>query len=139
MKTIFTFAELSKIFAQVEKVEKYAIAFAEIAEQYTEIDHHFDEEFAKYNYSFYGVPQEIHDLFDAKCALMDERGKAEKKAYKAIKDFGGMIEIGTNYPDIVEDRVSKFISGKYYWDAAAMIERVKHLALAASRRIKINQ
>ena len=138
MKAQFTFAEVSKIFAQVEKVENAVKEYEMLAEKYNEIDAKFDDEFDKYNYTFFGAPAELHTMFEEKCAAMKQKDNAERKAFRAIKTFGELIEIGGRYMDIVEERLKKYIDGTYYWHAVDMIERVKHLALAASRRISLN-
>ncbi len=137
MKTQFTFGEVAKIFAQVEKVEESAKQFATLTEKYNTIDALFDNEFAKYNYTFFRAPKELHTMFEDKCEAMKERDKAERKAYRAIVTFGELIGIGCGYTDITEDRVEKYINGSYKWEAPNMVSRVKHLALTAAKRINL--
>ena len=137
MKSKFTCGEMAKVFAQVDKVESAVKVFVEITDRYNKIDAAFDDEFSKYGYTFFNAPEELHTMFDEKCAAMDERDKAERRAYKTIKDFGMLIGIGENYVDIVEERVKRFIDMKYYWQAGEMIERVKCIALEAARKVKV--
>lgn len=138
MKQVFTFAELASIFSQVEKVKDSVNHFATIAEEYDKLDAAFEDEFAKYDYSFFLAPQELHDKFEKKSAAMKERDLAGRKAFNAIRKFGELIGIGENYVDIVEERVMRFIQGKYYWQTTDMVEKVKILAITASRQIDYN-
>lgn len=138
MKPLFTFQELSKVFAQVAKVEETSRQFVELNNKYAEVDAAFDDEFAKYGYTFFRAPQELHDMFDKKCAMMKERDKAERKAYRTIKEFGELVGIGEGYMDIIEEKVKQYIDTEYHWQAPEMVVRVKHLALDASRKININ-
>ena len=137
MKNEFTFAEVSKIFAQVEKVENAVKDFENLTEEYNKVNAEFEDEFAKYNYTFYHAPQELSDMFEVKSSMMDKRDKAERKAYKTIKEFAGMIELGANYVELVEERVKKYLDSKYYWLATEMVSNVKCLALMASRKINV--
>ena len=138
MKTQFTFKEIAKIFDQVAKVEETSKQFVELNDNFNEIDHAFDDEFVKYGYSFFRAPQSLHDMFEEKCAMMKRRDNAERKAYKAIKEFGELVEIGEGYMDIIEEKVKRYIDSKYYWQAPEMVVRVKHLALDASRKVNLN-
>lgn len=137
MKISFTFAELAVIFGQVEKVEVAIKQFKEATEKYNKADAVFEDAFAKHNYTFWGAPESLHTMFDEKSNLMAVRDKAERKAYKTIKDFGQLIGIGEGYVDICEEYVKQYISEKYFWRATEMVERVKHLALDASRKVSI--
>lgn len=137
MKAEFTFSELAKIFSQVEKVETAVNEFNKITNDYLEIETVFEDEFAKYDYSFFHAPEELHTMFEKKCAAKDNRDNAGRKAYKTIKDFSKLIVIGEGYTDIVEDRVKQCIDNKYIWMLTDMVERVKTLALEAARKVKI--
>lgn len=139
MKQEFTIDEVAKIFGQAVKVVKASQRLVEITDKYNEKDAIFGAEFAKYDYTFFNAPKELHDMFEEKSALMKERDNAGRKAYRAIKEFGDMIEIGGERSmDIVEDCVKLFLENKYYFQAPDMVDRVKHLASMASRRINWN-
>ena len=138
MKTEFTFAEVAKIFAQVEKVENAANWAAETSDKFTCIDAKFDGEFEKYNYTFFGAPDSLHDLFEQKTSAMDAMKKAERKAFKAIKDFAEIIGINENPGDYAEVKINYFLHNRCYWEIADMVYAVKSLAMDATRKIDIN-
>lgn len=138
MKTEFTFAEVAKIFAQVEKVENAANWAAETRDKYMCIETKFEDEFDKYNYTFFGAPDSLSDLFEKKTAAMDAMDKAERKAFKAIKDFAEIIGINENPSDYAEVKINYFLHNRCYWETADMVYNVKSLAMDAARKIDIN-
>lgn len=136
MKTNFTFDELSKVFAAIAKIENAAAKQIESEKAYEEKSNIFDAEFAKYGYTFFNAPKELQVMFDEKCALMDEHEKAERKAYKAIKDFAALLEIGNGPADWVEDDVKAYINRKMYFKVATVADHCKYLAIVAARKIR---
>ena len=136
MKTNFTFDELSKIFAAIAKIENAAAKQIESEKAYEEKSNIFDAEFAKYGYTFFNAPKELQVMFDEKCALMDEHEKAERKAYKAIKDFAALLEIGNGPADWCEDDVKAYINRKMYFKVATVADHCKFLAIVAARNIR---
>ena len=135
MKTNFTFDELSKIFAAISKIETAATNQIEAEKAYNEKSAIFDAEFEKYGYTFFNAPKELQVMFEEKCALMDAHEKAERKAYKAVKDFAALIENGNGPCDWVEDDVKAFINNKYYFDIEKVASHCKYLAIVAARKI----
>lgn len=139
MKALFTFQELAKIFTQVVKVEETSKKFAEANSEYTEKDAAFNAEFCKYGCTFLGAPPKLRNMFEEKEALYRKATKAETQAFKSIKKFGEMIGIDEgNYLDVSEDYIRGFLQSKYHWKAPEMVEKVKFLALKASRKIMFN-
>ena len=136
MKTNFTFDELSKVFAAIAKIENAAAKQIESEKAYEEKSNIFDAEFAKYGYTFFNAPKELQVMFDEKCALMDEHEKAERKAYKTIKDFAALLEIGNGPAAWVEDDVKAYINGKRYYNVAKVADHCKYLAVNAARKIR---
>ena len=136
MKTNFTFDELSKVFAAIAKIENAAAKQIESEKAYEEKSNIFDAEFSKYGYTFFNAPKELQVMFDEKCALMDEHEKAERKAYKTIKDFAALLEIGNGPADWVEDDVKAYINRKMYFKVATVADHCKYLAIAAARKIR---
>lgn len=136
MKTNFTFDELSKVFAAIAKIENAAAKQIESEKAYEEKSAIFDAEFEKYGYTFFNAPKELQVMFDEKCALMDEHEKAERKAYKAIKDFAALLEIGNGPADWVEDDVKAYINGKRYYNVVKVADHCKYLAVNAARKIR---
>lgn len=136
MKTNFTFDELSKVFAAIAKIEAAAAKQIESEKAHEEKSAIFDAEFAKYGYTFFNAPKELQVMFDEKCALMDAHEKAERKAYKTIKDFAVLLEIGNGYGDWVEDDVKAYINGKRYYNVAKVADHCKYLAIVAARKIR---
>ena len=138
MKTNFTFDELSKVFAAIAKIENAANAQVEANKAYEEKSAIFDAEFKKYGFTFFNAPAELQIMFDEKCALMDAHEKAERKAYKAIKDFAALLEIGNGgyYTDWVEDDVKAYINGKRYYNVVKVADHCKYLAVNAARKIR---
>ena len=144
MKTNFTFAEAAKIFAQVDKVIAAVKEQEVIYAEYSEIDLAFDDEFEKYNYSFFRAPQELHEMFGKKMAMYDKKRAAERKTYRAIKDFAALVGIEKDYSnfdstfDFYEEVIKVYLNQKYYWQATDIVEKVKSIALSASRKISFN-
>ncbi len=136
MKTNFTFDELSKVFAAIVKIENAAAKQIESEKAHEEKSNIFDAEFAKYGYTFFNAPKELQVMFDEKCALMDVHEKAERKAYKAIKDFAALLEIGNGPADWVEDDVKAYINHKMYFKVAKVADHCKYLAIVAARKIR---
>ena len=136
MKTNFTFDELSKVFAAIAKIENAAKKQQETEQAYEAKSAIFDAEFEKYGYTFFNAPKELQVMFDEKCALMDEHEKAERKAYKAIKDFAALLEIGNGPADWVEDDVKAYINRKMYFKVEKVADHCKYLAIAAARKIR---
>lgn len=135
MKTNFTFNELSKVFATVAKIEAATVKQIETEKAYKEKDAIFDAEFAKYGYTFFGAPAELGVMFEEKCALMDEQEKARKNAFKAVKDFAAILEVGNGPCDWDEDYIKDFIGCKRYYEIERAASYCKHLAIIASRRV----
>lgn len=138
MKTNFTFAEAAKIFAQVDKVIAAVKEQEAIYAEYSEIEAAFDDEFEKYNYSFFGAPQELHEMFNKKMAMYDKKRAAERKAYRAIKDFAALVNIDENIFDFYEEDIARYLKHKYYWQATDIVKKVKSIALSVSRKISFN-
>lgn len=138
MKTQFTFNEASKIFAQVTKIENAVREYNKTSAEEYSLSATFDAEFAKHGYTFYHAPKELQDLFDKKSAAFDANEKAERKAYKTIKEFAVMIGVGENYCDCWEDDIKKYLKKRNYWDAPKMVYKVKSLAMDVARKIDIN-
>lgn len=136
MKTNFTFDELSKVFASVAKIESAATKQTEAEKAYEEKSAIFDAEFEKYGYTFFNAPKELQVMFDEKCALMDVRDRAEKKAFKAIKDFADLLEIGNgHYESCFEDDVKAYINKKLYFNVEKIVDHCKYFAIVAARKI----
>lgn len=138
MKTNFTFDELSKVFASVAKIEAAANKQLELEKAYNEKSKIFDAEFEKYGYTFFGAPDELQVMFDEKCALFDALEKAEKKAFKAIKDFASLIGVGygPDWDGWVEDDVKSYIAHKKYYYVERIADHCKYLAKMAARKIR---
>lgn len=135
MKTNFTFDELSKIFASVAKIEAAATKQMEAEKAYDEKSAIFDVEFGKYGYTFFNAPKELQVMFDEKCALMDVRDKSEKKAFKAIKDFAELLEIGNGSYDCFENDVKEYINRKLYFNVEKIVDHCKYFAVKAAHKI----
>ena len=135
MKTNFTFDELSKIFASVAKIEAAATKQMEAEKAYNEKSAIFDVEFRKYGYTFFNAPKELQVMFDEKCALMDVRDKSEKKAFKAIKDFAELLEIGNGSYDCFENDVKEYINRKLYFNVEKIVDHCKYFAVKAAHKI----
>lgn len=135
MKTNFTFDELSKIFASVAKIEAAATKQMEAEKAYDEKRAIFDVEFEKYGYTFFNAPKELQVMFDEKCALMDVRDKYEKKAFKAIKDFVELLEIGSGSYDCFENDVKEYINRKLYFNVEKIVDHCKYFAVKAAHKI----
>lgn len=136
MKTNFTFDELSKIFAAIAKIENAAAKQIESEKAYEEKSNIFDAEFVKYGYTFFNAPMELREMFVEKCELMDERKKAERKAYNAIKDFAALLEIGNGQADWVEDNVKAYINRKMHFKVATVADHCKYIAIVAAQKIR---
>ena len=136
MKTNFTFDELSKVFASVAKIEAAVTKQMEVKKAYDEKSRIFDAEFKKYGYTFFNAPEELHVMFDEKCALMDVHEKAEKKTLKVIKDFAALLEIGNGPADWIEDNVKSYINSKLHCNVAKVANYCKYLAIDAVRKIR---
>ncbi len=135
MKTNFTFDELSKVFASVAKIQSAATKQMEAEKAYEEKSIEFDAEFEKYGYTFFNAPKELQVMFDEKCALMDVREKAERKARKVIKEFAAMLEIGNGPCDWVEDDVKEYIDRKLSFKVGKIADHCEYLAKMAAKRI----
>lgn len=138
MKYEFSFTEASKIFAQVSKIENAVSEQTKLSAEYDSISNTFDAEFAKYNYTFFNAPKELQELFEEKTAIYDANEKAERKAYKAIKEFAELVGVGENYCDCWEDDIKKYLKNRYYWEAPKMVYKCKSLAKDVARKININ-
>lgn len=138
MKYEFNFTEASKIFAQVAKIENAVSEYNKIAAEEDSIANTFDAEFAKYGYTFFNAPKELQELFEQKTSAFDVREKAERKAYKTIKEFAELIGVGENYCDCWEDDIKKYLKNRYYWEAPKMVYKCKVLAMDVARKININ-
>lgn len=134
MKTNFTFDELSKAFSVIAKIENAARKQIDLEKEYKEKSSIFDAEFRKYGYTFFNAPEELQVMFDEKCALFDELKKAERKAYKIIKDFAALLGIGVN-DEFAEDTIKEYIDRKLYFKVEKAVEYCKYFAKQASRRI----
>lgn len=101
-----SFAEVAEIFKAVAKVQDAVKNYNEADELYQDKDKAFDAEFEKYGYTFHGAPQELHTMFDEKCALLDKRDKAEaayKRAAKKAVELLGLDEREYNDARILQD------------------------------------
>ena len=136
MKDNFTFDELSRVFAIVSKIDAAAKKQIEAENEYNSKNIEFDSEFKKCEYTFINAPKELHVLFDEKCALSDVRDRAERKAYKLIKEFAGALEIGMGAYEWFEDEVAKYVRRKDYFKVEQICEHCKYLASIAAHRIK---
>lgn len=140
MKTNFTFEELSKVFASVAKIESAVARQIEAEKEYDEKDRVFDAEFAKYGYTFFNAPKSLQTMFDEKCALMDKAEKEQKKAFKAVKDFAALIEIGEGVERIcdswTEDEVKGYIDRKLYWQIERIASHCRYLAVVIANRVR---
>lgn len=135
MKHEFTFAEVSKIFAQVVKIEEAVKKQQELEAQYKEKGDAFDAEFEKYNFTFFNAPKELHEIFEVKSEAMKQRDNAERKAYRLIKEFVEMIDCSGEWH---VDAIKSFLNRRTYWESPKMIDFIKYAALDASRKIRIN-
>ena len=133
MKYNYTFEEVSKIFAQVAKIEKKASAKEEAVAAYEAKSHEFDIEFKKYGYSFFNTPEELHSMFEEKCRLENERDKAEKAYRKAAKEFVVMWEMSKD--DYEEEAIIRY--SEYVYDCYRFVSHIKYWALHVSRRILV--
>ena len=136
MKTNFTFDELSKIFAAVAKIEVLLNEQVYAASAYEKNDAEFDKQFEKYGYTFFGAPQELHTMFDEHCKLMDERDKAQRRTFKAIKDFAALVEVGSGCREWFEDTIKDYIASKHYWNAEKVVRYCKSLAVIIANRVR---
>lgn len=136
MKTNFTFDELSKVFASIAKIEAAAAKQIEAEKEHEEKSMRFNAEFEKYGYTFRNAPKEVHVMFDEKCASMDEQEKARRKAYKTIKDFAAMLEIGNGPVDWVEEDIKQYLDRKLYFNIGKVAGRCKYLASDAAKRLR---
>ena len=135
MKFDFTFAELSKAFSMISKIDILVKNQKEAEKEYECADRNFDAEFEKFGYTFFGAPQELHDLFDKKIELLNKREKAEKKIYKAIKEFAEILGVGSGSSNWEEETIKNFIRNKYYFDAEKIAKGCKYLAKLATNRL----
>ena len=119
MKKQFTFGEVAKVFAQVEKVSNCVKNYEEKEAASRTIDQQFDAEFEKAN----------------KLNADKERCKATRNAYNSVKEFGKLIEIGTGYMEYTEEKVVNFLKCKWYNELPTVASRVKTLAMKASTYI----
>ena len=138
MKAQFTYGEVAKVFAQVEKVNNCIKNVEENKATYEGIEANFDTAFAAAGYTFRGDDGTLHEMFAEKLNAHKEYLKAVRNAYNAIKEFGKLIEIGVGYIEYTEEKVLRFIADKRYGDLASTGERVKHLAFTACKRIPFN-
>ena len=137
MRTSFTFNELSKIFASVSKIETVTANQLEAEKAYDEHRRIFDAEFAKYGYTFFNAPDELQVMFDEDCRLMESAEKAQKKAFKAIKDFASLVEVGEGVCDSwTEDEVKGYIDGKRYYQIERIASHCKYLAVVIANRVR---
>ena len=141
MKTNFSFAEASKIFAKVETIKAAIADYTEAANKYAEISTAFDAEFKKYNYTFFGAPAELRDMFNEKLAAQGYEVAQGKRAKRNIKEFGELIDInGEGYADFIEEALRYFINRRdtWYFELPEMYSKVKHCALEAAKKINFN-
>ena len=137
MKTNFTFEELSKVFASVAKIEKLTANQLEADKAYEEHSAIFEDEFAKYGYTFFRAPKSLQTMFDEKCALMDKAEKERKKAFKAVKDFAALVEVGNGVRDNwTEDEVKGYIDGKRFYQIERIASYCRYLAVVIANRVR---
>lgn len=137
MKTNFTFEELSKVFASVAKIEKLTANQLEAEKAYEGHRTIFDAEFAKYGYTFFNAPDSLQTMFDENCLLMDKAEKEQKKAFKAVKDFASLVEVGKGVCDNwTEDEVKGYIDGKHYWQIERIASHCRYLAVVIANRVR---
>lgn len=135
MKLRFTFSELSKIFSTIAKIDVLAQEQIRAAKEYDNKGRIFDAEFEKYGYTFIGAPQELRDLFEEKTNSLRELQKAERKAYKGIKEVAELLGVGIDDKIWEEDDVIYFIKTKWGSRIERIAERCKFLAIIASKRV----
>ena len=135
MKTQFTFGEVAKIFAQVEKVSNCVKNYEEKEAANRIIDQQFDAEFEKAGFTFRNAPEVLHELFANKLSADKDLCKATRNAYNSVKEFGKLIEIGTGYMEYTEEKVVNFLKNKWYNELPTVASRVKTLAMKASTYI----
>lgn len=134
MKYETSFAEVAEIFKAVAKVQDAVKNYKEAEELYRDKDMAFDAEFAKYGYTFYGAPQELHTMFDEKLALMDKRDKAEAAYNRAAKKAIELL--GLDERDYNDERILKdFKAGAYWGDA--FVYGISRKAILISTYIKV--
>lgn len=138
MKQNFSFSEASKIFALVAKVENAVSNYEKANAEEDNISNIFDAEFSKYGYTFFKAPKELQDLFEKKNNAFEARVKAQRIAYKTIKEFAELVGIGLNYCDCWEEDIKDYIDGKKYWKAPQMVYKIKSIAINAASKINTN-
>ena len=136
MKYEYNFNEMAEIFAAVANIEDKFNALQEAESKYDDLSNTFDAEFAALGYTFTGASQEVHDLFDAKCAALDDRDKAERAVFKAVKKFISVAGVGENYIDCDERDLIDFVSKKYHYSAERIVADAKYIAKRAVSYIK---
>lgn len=133
MKTNFTFDELSKIFALAAKIERAAGEQVQAQKDYEGEALIFDEEFKRNNYTFFGAPESLSIMLDRKIAARKTRDKAERKAYKLIKDFADIVGVNDGAFDFTGESVRDYLANKRYFKAESIAESCKVLALRSAR------
>lgn len=135
MKTQFSFADVTKIFNAVARIETKSNKLEIAKASHDKLSAEFDAEFSKLGYTFDGASQEVHDMFEAKCKAMDGEEKAEKSLWAEVKKFAKMVGIGEGYDDIVAEELKSYMRNRYYCSGARMVRNVKYMAKRAAERI----
>ena len=133
MKHEFTFAEVSKIFAQVVKIEEAVKKQQELEAQYKEKGDAFDAEFEKYDFTFFNDPKELHEMFEVKSEAMKQRDNAERKAYRLIKEF---IELTGESGEWYDERIKHYLKERCYWQAPELVDYIKCIAKNTAKKVK---
>lgn len=133
MKHEFTFAEVSKIFAQVVKIEEAVKKQQELEAQYKEKSDAFDAEFEKYDFTFFNAPKELHKMFEIKSEAMKQRDNAEREAYRLIKEF---MELTGESGEWYDEQIKHYLKGRYYWQAPKLIDYIKCIAKNTAKRVR---
>lgn len=136
MKTNFTFDELSKIFAAVAKIEVLANEQVCAEAAYEKKDRDFDAMFEKHGSTFFRAPEELHTLFDETLRLRNERDRAYRRTFKAIKNFAAIVEVGSGCREWFEDVIKDYVAGKHYWNSEKVARYCKSLAVIIANRVR---
>ena len=133
MKHEFTFAEVSKIFAQVVKIEEAVKKQQELEAQYSDAEVEFDKEFEKCGWTFRNAPKELHEMFEIKSELMKLRDNTGRKAYRLIKEF---MELTGESGEWYDEQIKHYLKGRYYWQAPKLVDYIKCIAKKTAKKVK---
>ena len=136
MKYEVTFAEVGQIFSMVGKIESAVESFKEAEALSDNLSIQFDSEFAKYNYTFFNAPAELHQLFDAKCSAWDDKEKKFKAIRASIRKFIEMTGIKNGCRECWEDEILQFACKPYSFELNRVLYDVKLAAKNIAKYIK---